>query len=77
MGENISTKKREITEKIKEEIIEKPKGPIKFQVQLNDEQKEAKEKILNNAITILSGKAGSGKTLLACQVALDMLRRDN
>src|SRR5210317_1971563 len=53
----------------------KPKGPIKFQIQLNDEQKIAKQKILDNAITVLSGKAGSGKTLLACQVALDLLFR--
>lgn len=53
----------------------KPKGPIKFQIQLNDEQKVAKQKILDNAITVLNGKAGSGKTLLACQVALDMLFR--
>lgn len=53
----------------------KPKGSIKFQIQLNDEQKIAKQKILDNAITVLSGKAGSGKTLLACQVALDMLFR--
>src|SRR6056300_1527149 len=51
------------------------KNPIKFQIQLNDEQKEAKEKILQNTITVLSGKAGSGKTLLACQVALDGLFR--
>ena len=29
--------------------------------------------IMNNAITVLSGKAGSGKTLVACQVALDLL----
>jgi phosphate starvation-inducible protein PhoH len=72
MGENQSTKHKELTEKIREEK-QKPKGPIKFQLQLNEEQKEAKDKILNNAITILSGKAGSGKTLLACQVALDML----
>ena len=53
----------------------KPKGPIKFQIQLNDEQKVAKQKILDNAITVLNGKAGSGKTLLACQVALDRLFR--
>src|SRR6056300_1769844 len=51
------------------------KNPIKFQIQLNDEQKEAKEKILQNTITVLSGKAGSGKTLLSCQVALDGLFR--
>lgn len=72
MAENQSAKHRELTEKIREEK-QKPKGPIKFQLQLNEEQKVAKEKILNNAITILSGKAGSGKTLLACQVALDLL----
>jgi len=49
----------------------KPKNPIKFKIQLNAEQKEAKAVILQNAITILTGKAGSGKTLVACQVALD------
>ena len=73
MADNQSTKFKELSEKIREEKADNPKGPIKFQLQLNEEQKEAKEKILNNAITILSGKAGSGKTLLACQVALDML----
>jgi len=72
MGENISTKHKEMTEEIRERKV-REKGPIKFQVQLNDEQKVAKEKILNNAITILSGKAGSGKTMLACQVGLDLL----
>lgn len=72
MGENESAKHRELTEQIRESK-QKPKGPIKFQIQLNDEQKVAKDKILSNAITILSGKAGSGKTLLACQVALDLL----
>lgn len=51
----------------------KPKGPIKFQLTLNEEQKDAKEIILQNPITVLKGMAGSGKTLLACQVALDML----
>jgi phosphate starvation-inducible PhoH-like protein len=47
------------------------KNPIKFKLQLNEEQKLAKEQILNHTLTILAGKAGSGKTLLACQVALD------
>lgn len=51
----------------------KPKGPIKFNIQLNEEQKEAKDEILANDITVLRGNAGSGKTMLACQVALDML----
>ena len=47
------------------------KNPIKFKLQLNEEQKLAKDQILNNTLTILAGRAGSGKTLLACQVALD------
>ena len=51
----------------------KVKGPIKFNVQLNEEQKRAKEQILENTVTVLRGKAGSGKSLLAANVALDML----
>lgn len=51
----------------------RPKNPIKFKVQLNDEQKEAKGLILENPITVLKGMAGSGKTLVATQVALDLL----
>lgn len=50
-----------------------PKNPIKFSIQLNEEQKQAKEVILSNTITVLKGKAGSAKTLLACNVALDLL----
>jgi len=58
-----------------EVFVEKrrPKGPIKFKIQLNEEQKEAKAKILNNTVTLLAGSAGSGKTLLACQIALEKL----
>jgi len=74
MGENESAKHKQLTEQIRE-AKQKPKGPIKFQIQLNEEQKIAKEKIMSNAITVLSGKAGSGKTLLACQVGLDLLFR--
>ena len=51
----------------------KPKNPIKFQLQLNEEQKETKAKILENDITIITGQAGSGKTLVAVQTALDQL----
>ena len=51
------------------------KNPIKFKLQLNEEQKQAKAKILINTLTVLAGKAGSGKTLLACNVALDGLLR--
>jgi phosphate starvation-inducible PhoH-like protein len=51
----------------------KPKNPIHFQITLNEEQKTAKSKILDSTITVLTGGAGSGKTLLACQIALDLL----
>lgn len=51
----------------------RPKNPIKFQAQLNEEQKQAKQVILTNTITIITGQAGSGKTLVACQAALDAL----
>ena len=50
-----------------------PKNPIKFQLSLNDEQKVAKDKIINSDIAVIRGKAGSGKSLLAAQIALDML----
>ena len=51
------------------------KNPINFKIQLNEEQKKAKEIILNNTITLLAGQTGSGKTLLACNIALDGLFR--
>ena len=51
----------------------RPKGPIKFKIELNSEQKEAKQIILDNPVTLIKGMAGSGKTLLACQIALDMV----
>jgi len=58
-----------------EVFVEKrrPKNPIRFKVQLNDEQKEAKKLILENPVTVLRGMAGSGKTLIASQVGLDLL----
>ena len=51
----------------------KPKTPIKFKTELNLEQKEAKAKILQHTVTLLAGSAGSGKTFLACQIALEKL----
>jgi phosphate starvation-inducible PhoH-like protein len=50
----------------------KPKNPVKFKIDLNEEQKAAKSIIFENPITLLKGMAGSGKTLVACQTALDM-----
>lgn len=49
------------------------KNKIKFGISLNDEQKQIKANILINDISVLTGKAGSGKTLLACQIALEYL----
>ena len=52
-----------------------PKNPIKFLIPLNEEQKQAKSIILDNKITVLRGQAGSGKSMLAAQIALDLLFR--
>ena len=49
------------------------KRPIRLGVQLNEEQKQAKQVILENPVTVLQGWAGSGKTLVACQTGLDLL----
>jgi len=49
-----------------------PRGNVKFNITLSDEQKKAKENIMNHAYSFIVGKAGSGKTLLAVQVALDL-----
>lgn len=46
------------------------KKGYRFLLSLNEEQKLAKAEILQNTISVILGKAGSGKTLLACQVAL-------
>lgn len=48
---------------------------IKYGVSLNEEQKEAKASILENKISYISSKSGSGKTILACQIALDLLNK--
>jgi phosphate starvation-inducible PhoH-like protein len=56
----------------KNSVKRKPKGEIKFALALNEEQKTAKSEILKNVVTLVKGQAGSGKTLLACQIALDL-----
>jgi len=53
--------------------MSKPKGNIRFNISLSNEQKTAKAKILNHAFNFVVGKAGSGKTLLAVQIALDQV----
>ena len=49
-----------------------PKGSVRFSLSLSEEQKAAKQAILHHPYNFIVGKAGSGKTLLACQIALDM-----
>jgi len=48
-----------------------PKGAVRFSLSLSPEQKIAKAEILEHPFNFIVGKAGSGKTLLAVQVALD------
>ena len=54
-----------------------PKGDIKFSITLSDEQKNAKAQILEHPFNFVLGKAGSGKTLLAVQIALDLYFKRN
>lgn len=51
------------------------KNEIKYNVTLNEEQKEAKRLILENQIVIITGRAGSGKSLVTAQVVLDLLNK--
>jgi len=65
-----------MTQNINKEVFQnknKPKNPIKFKLELNPEQKEAKQTILENPVVLIKGMAGSGKTLVACQVGLDLV----
>jgi phosphate starvation-inducible PhoH-like protein len=55
------------SKKINKEVV------VKLNISLNEEQKLAKANILNDTITFLTGNAGSGKTLCACEIALNML----
>jgi len=48
-----------------------PKGSVRFSLSLSPEQKKAKTEILRHPFNFIVGKPGSGKTLLAVQIALD------
>lgn len=54
-----------------------PKGAIRFSITLSDEQKVAKAEMLKHAFNFILGNAGSGKTLLAVQTALDQYFKRN
>jgi phosphate starvation-inducible PhoH-like protein len=44
-------------------------------VQLNEEQKEAKRLIVENQVVVITGRAGSGKSLVCAQASLDFLKK--
>lgn len=45
------------------------------EISLNSEQQEAKRLIIDNQIVIVTGRAGSGKSLVCAQTALDFLKK--
>ena len=51
------------------------KQEIKYNVQLNEEQKEARKLIVENQIVVVTGRAGSGKSLVCALAALDFLNK--
>lgn len=51
------------------------KNEIKYKVTLNEEQKEAKNLIIDNQIVVITGRAGCGKSLVGIQAALDFLNK--
>jgi phosphate starvation-inducible protein PhoH len=51
------------------------KNEIKYKVTLNDEQKETKRLIRENQITVVTGRAGCGKSLVSAVTALDFLNK--
>lgn len=64
------------TTKEKKTEVREPKvlkNEIKYKVTLDEDQKKVKESIFNSEIIIITGQAGSGKTLVTAQSVLDML----
>lgn len=49
------------------------KNEIKYQIVLNEEQKEVKKLIRENQIVVITGRAGCGKSLVSAQTALDFI----
>lgn len=52
-------------------------SPVTFHIKMTEEQKVAKETILNSTITFLRGKPGTSKSTIACQVAIDRLIKNH
>ena len=49
------------------------KNEIKYNITLNEEQKEVKRLIRENQIVVITGRAGCGKSLVSAQTALDFI----
>jgi phosphate starvation-inducible PhoH-like protein len=64
-----------INKKTMKEPNRERKQEIKYHVNLNDEQKEARRLIIENQIVIVTGRAGSGKSLVCALSALDFLNK--
>ena len=58
---------------MKKDRTKNVKKGYRFKISLTEEQKKAKTLILENDVSVLLGEAGSGKTLLACQIALQSI----
>ncbi len=51
------------------------KKEIKYDIELNAEQREAKSLIMDNQIVVVTGVAGTGKSLVCAQAALDFINK--
>jgi phosphate starvation-inducible PhoH-like protein len=49
------------------------KNEIKYKISLDEDQKKSKHYIINSPYSFIHGEAGTGKTLLACQIAIDLI----
>lgn len=58
-------------------IKEEKEKNIKYDIQLNEEQRKAKEQILTHPFSFIHGTAGCGKTLVSTSTALDQLFKKN
>lgn len=49
------------------------KNEIKYKITLDEDQKKVKESIYSSEIVVVTGRAGSGKTLVVAQTVLDLI----
>jgi phosphate starvation-inducible PhoH-like protein len=64
----MNTKQENITKRV-------PKGEIKYKRPLSEEQKLHKTNMWNKTISLITGAAGSSKSFLACNIALDKFNK--